>query len=82
MEQKVKLSILRTLRMPKHLCMSGVVISILVFAIFLIDLVLGLIPATAAFAPFKLSNMTFNIVFILCSAVLGYLSWVTYKEQD
>lgn len=78
--KKVTLSTLRTLRMPKYLCMSGVVISILVFAIFLLDLLLGLIARD--FAPFKLSNMTFNIVFILCSAALGYLSWVTYKEQE
>ena len=63
--------------MPKALCLTGMVISILVFAIFLLDIVL---PADWAF--FKKASITFDIVFVVCALFLGYLSWSTFREQD
>ena len=63
--------------MPKALCWAGMVISILVMALFLFDLV---VPATVA--PFKKSSVTLDLLFVLCAATLAYLSWATLKEQD
>ena len=31
--------------------------------------------------PFKSASMTMDISFIVCSLVLGYLSWTTVREQ-
>ena len=63
--------------MPKALCLMGMVVSILIFLIFLLDLVL---PVDWAF--FKRASAMLDIIFILCAAGLGYLSWVTLREQD
>ena len=61
--------------MPKALCWAGMVVAILVMALFLLDLVL---PS----AVFKRSSMLLDIIFVLCSGALIYLSWSTLKEQD
>ncbi len=63
--------------MPKVLCMTGIVVSILVFFIFLLHLV---IPSS--FAPTNFASRLMDIVFILCAGGLGYLSWATFREQD
>jgi len=63
--------------MPKALCLMGMVVSILVFLIFLLDLVL---PVDWAF--FKKASVMLDIIFALCAGGLGYLSWLTLKEQD
>ena len=63
--------------MPKALCLMGMVVSILIFLIFLLDLVL---PVDWAF--FKRASPMLDIIFALCAAGLGYLSWVTLREQD
>ena len=62
--------------MPKALCLTGMVIAILVFLIFLLDLVL---PQGMAF--FGKASKMLDIIFILCAAALGYLSWSTFREQ-
>jgi hypothetical protein len=62
--------------MPKALCMTGMVISILIFIVFLLDLVL---PTTVA--PFMRASPLMNIAFLICAAGLFFLSWVTWKEQ-
>lgn len=63
--------------MPKALCLVGMVVSILIFLIFLLDLVL---PGDWAF--FKKASVMLDIIFALCAAGLGYLSWMTLREQD
>ena len=63
--------------MPKALCWAGLVISILVLALFLFDLV---VPS--AWAPFQKASILLDVLFILSAAALGYLSWTTLKEQD
>lgn len=68
--------------MPRALCMTGIVISILVLVIFLFDLLFGLIPGMKWLAPFSFANVMLDIVFVLSAAALGYLSWTTWKEQD
>jgi hypothetical protein len=63
--------------MPKALCWAGLVIAILVLALFSFDLV---VPASLA--PFQKSSIMLDVLFILCAIALGYLSWTTLKEQD
>lgn len=63
--------------MPKALCWTGMVIAILVLALFLFDLV---VPA--GLAPFKKSSILLDVLFVLCAGALAYLSWSTLKEQD
>ena len=59
--------------MPKALSISGMVIAVLIFLLFVLDLALGF--------PFGRASMMMDIVFVLCSLGLGYLSWATFKEQ-
>jgi hypothetical protein len=62
--------------MAKALCIVGMIISILVFIVFLSDLVL---PVTLA--PFMKASRVMDIAFVLCALGLGYLSWSTWREQ-
>ena len=66
--------------MQKGLCIAALAISVIVFILFLADLLLGFV-GQEAIAPFKSANTTIDIVFVICSGVLGVLSWFTYKEQ-
>ena len=59
--------------MPKALSIGGMVIAVLIFLLFAVDLALAF--------PFGRSSMMMDIVFVLCSAGLGYLSYITFKEQ-
>ena len=59
--------------MAKVLCISGLVISALLGLIFVADLAIGI--------PFGKVNTTMDIVFVLCAAITGYLSWSTFREQ-
>lgn len=67
-------------RMPKALCISGMVISILIFIVFFIDFLMGLI-GFGLYAPFKNANTMMDIIFFVGAAILGYLSWSTWKDQ-
>jgi len=64
--------LLRMQRMPKMLCLAGMVIAIFVFAIFLSDLVLAV--------PFEKASWGLDASFVVCAALLGYLSWSTFRE--
>lgn len=66
--------------MPKALCMTGIVIAILVFVLFFVDLLLGLI-GMKSFAPFKYASLMMDVVFVLCAGALGFLSFKTLREQ-
>jgi hypothetical protein len=57
--------------------MAGMVIAILVFIVFLLDLV---IPGELA--PFDNASRLIDVIFVICAAALGVLSWMTYREQD
>jgi hypothetical protein len=59
--------------MPKALCILGMVVAALVVLVFLLDLALGV--------PFYGVSKLLDIVFVICGAILGYLSWATMKEQ-
>jgi len=56
------------------------VIAILVFLMFLIDLLLGL-GGLATTAPFSFASITTDVIFIISAAAVAYLSWTTYREQ-
>jgi hypothetical protein len=66
--------------MPKALCLVGLVIASLVFLIFLLDLVLGM-GGLINMAPFRMASVTMDIIFMLASGGLAYLSWATFREQ-
>lgn len=65
--------------MPKALCLTGLVVAILVLLIFLCDLLFGML-GMLSLAPFKLSSVMMDIIFILCSAGLAFLSWTSFRE--
>ena len=66
--------------MQKGLCIAALTIAVIVFALFLADLILGL-AGMNQIAPFKFANMIFDIVFVVCSLVLAIMSWFTLREQ-
>lgn len=66
--------------MPKILCIVSLVISILIVLLFLSDLILGF-AGSIAIAPFRFDSMMIDIVFTVCGAVVGMLSWFTLREQ-
>ena len=60
--------------MPKALCLTGMVIAIVVFLLFLLDLIVKV--------PFQRANHVMDVVFVLCAGALGFISWTTFREQD
>ena len=66
--------------MQKGLCIAALTIAVIVFALFLADLILGL-AGMNQIAPFKFANMIIDIVFVVCSLVLAIMSWFTLREQ-
>ncbi len=59
--------------MPKVLTISGFVVALLVLLIFGLDLALGI--------PFNKTSMAMDIAFVLCGIGLGYMSWMTFRQQ-
>jgi hypothetical protein len=59
--------------MLKALSIVGIAVSSLLFLVFCLDIAVGI--------PFKGANFTMSIGFIIFSAILGYLSWTTFREQ-
>lgn len=66
--------------MPKILCLVGMAAAILVFLIFLIDLICGLSGATTV-APLRYSSLVMDIIFLVASGALGYVGFTTFREQ-
>ena len=66
--------------MQKGLCIVAITISLIVFVVFLADLLLGVLKMETI-APFNSANMMIDIVFVICSLVLGVMSWFTFREQ-
>ena len=66
--------------MPKALCIAAMVISIVVFVLFMLDLILGVF-LKLTWAPFHGAHATMDIVFAVCAAILGFMSWLTFREQ-
>jgi hypothetical protein len=66
--------------MPKALCITALVMSILVFILFAADLIMGL-AGNLELAPFKYTSLVLDIVFVICAGGIGFLSWQTFREQ-
>ena len=58
--------------MPKALCIVGMVIAVLIFILFLLDLLLQF--------PFSGASPAMDIGFVICSAILGYMSLSAFWE--
>jgi hypothetical protein len=58
--------------MPKALCIVGMVIAVLIFILFTLDLLLGF--------PFSYASPLMDISFVLCSVALGYMSLSAFWE--
>ncbi len=68
--------------MPKALCLIGMVLAILVFLIFLSDLVFGLIGGDMLnYAPMRGASIIMDVVFLISSGALAYLAFATFREQ-
>ncbi|AMV34110.1 hypothetical protein VN12_18415 [Pirellula sp. SH-Sr6A] len=63
--------------MPRALCLSGLVIAGLVFLLFLVNLIMSLAGMGSLF---RYQSLLMDIVFLVCSGTLGYLSWSTFRE--
>ncbi len=59
--------------MSRVLTISGFVVAVLVLLVFGLDLALGI--------PFRKASMVMDIGFVLCGIGLGYLSWMTIRQQ-
>ncbi len=59
--------------MPKALCIIGIVVAILLLAVFGLDLAVGV--------PFRGQSLPMDIGVIIGAVILGYLSFMTYREQ-
>lgn len=59
--------------MSKALCFVGIGVAGLLLLVFGLDLAIGV--------PFNKASMVMDIGFVVCSLVLGYLSWTTLREQ-
>lgn len=60
--------------MPKALCILGMVIAVLLLLLFGLDLAMGI--------PFSGASGMMDIGFLIAAAILGYLSWATFREQQ
>jgi hypothetical protein len=60
--------------MPKALCILGLVISVLLFLVFGLDLLTSI--------PFGRGAMVMDIGFLVAAAIVGYLSFMTMREQS
>lgn len=67
--------------MQKGLCIIALSIAVIIFLLFVADLVLGL-SSQATLAPFKYApGMIIDIVFVIVSAILAIMSWNTLRQQ-
>jgi hypothetical protein len=59
--------------MPKALCLVGLIVAVLLLLVFGLDLALQF--------PFQQISPTMDIGMMAGAVILGYLSWMTLKEQ-
>lgn len=64
--------------MPKALSMSGMIVAGFMVLVFLSDLILSLLGIKF---PFGGTSMIMDICMTVAGAVLGYMSWVSYREE-
>jgi len=66
--------------MPKALCYTGLVVAVLLLLVFGLDLATSFILNEAF--PFGGASLVMDIGFTLGAIALGYLSWMTLREQS
>jgi hypothetical protein len=60
--------------MGKGMTIGGMVIAVLIFILFALDLAVGI--------PFRKASPAMDIAFIICAMGLAFLSWSTLKDFD
>ena len=60
--------------MAKKLCLASVIICLLVFILFTVDISCGI--------PFSRANFILDIAMMVSSLTILVLSWMTFREQD
>ena len=60
--------------MGKGMTIAGMVIAVLLFILFTLDLVIGF--------PFNQASIPMDIMFVISALGLGFLSWSTMKDFD
>ena len=60
--------------MAKKLCLASVLICLLVFILFVVDISVGF--------PFSRASIVMDIVMMVSSLTILVLSWLTFREQD
>ena len=58
--------------MSKVLCYSGIATAVILMILFSLDLALGV--------PFKKADVLMDIIFLVSSVGLGFISWLTLRE--
>jgi len=66
--------------MPKALCIISLVVAVLVFVVFFLDLLLRLF-GMSNFAPLQGASLVMDVAYSAFGAILIYLAWTTYREQ-
>ncbi|MEL7497234.1 MAG: hypothetical protein AAFN77_06455 [Planctomycetota bacterium] len=66
--------------MQKGLCIAALTISVIVFVLFLLDLIMGL-AGVDHLAPFKYASLMIDIVFAVSSLILALMSYFTLRQQ-
>jgi hypothetical protein len=63
--------------MHRLLCLTGLVISGLVFLLFTANMIMSLVGGAGIF---WYPSLLMDIAFIVCSGLLGYLAWTAMRE--
>ena len=66
--------------MPKALCLTSLVVSILVIVLFLADAIMGM-AGMKDIAPLGAASMLMDFGFAALAAIMLFMSYTTYKEQ-
>lgn len=66
--------------MPKALCLTSLVVSILVVVLFLEDALMRIVGMNGL-AIFGGANLLMDLMYTLIGAGMIYMSWTTYREQ-
>jgi hypothetical protein len=59
--------------MSKVLCIFAIAVSAILFLLFLLDFVSAI--------PFGRVSFAMDLAFIICSAVIGFFGYLTFREQ-
>jgi hypothetical protein len=69
-----ELGVLGKSSMAKGMTITGMVVAVLIFLLFALDLAVGV--------PFRKASLLIDIAFLICSIGLGFLSWTTWREFE